>query len=329
MSYIEVNDLCKEYRVAKTGKGIGGAIKSLFHREYTVKEAVRHVNFSVEKGEIVGYIGPNGAGKSTTLKMLSGILIPTSGTVQVGGIVPYERRRENAKRIGVVFGQRSQLYWDLPVSDTFDLYESLYDIPHETFRKNCDLFTELLDMGGFLDQPVRQLSLGQKMKANIAVALLHDHAVLYLDEPTIGLDVVSKKVLRQAIKAINREKGTTVMLTTHDMDDIEAVCNRLIMINEGVKLFDGTLESFRNQYEREIVIRLEFEDSAPVWRDIEGLSLSKREETALEVKLLDRNAVKASITRLLDTFEPQNIFVREPDIEDIVEIAYRDNQKSV
>ena len=329
MSYIEVNDLFKEYRVAKTGKGIGGAIKSLFHREYTVKEAVRHVNFSVEKGEIVGYIGPNGAGKSTTLKMLSGILIPTSGTVQVGGIVPYERRRENAKRIGVVFGQRSQLYWDLPVSDTFDLYESLYDIPHETFRKNCDLFTELLDMGGFLDQPVRQLSLGQKMKANIAVALLHDPAVLYLDEPTIGLDVVSKKVLRQAIKAINREKGTTVMLTTHDMDDIEAVCNRLIMINEGVKLFDGTLESFRNQYEREIVIRLEFEDSAPVWRDIEGLSLSKREETALEVKLLDRNAVKASITRLLDTFEPQNIFVREPDIEDIVEIAYRDNQKSV
>lgn len=329
MSYIEVKDLCKEYRIAKTGKGIGGAIKSLFHREYTVKEAVRHVDFSVEKGEIVGYIGPNGAGKSTTLKMLSGILIPSSGTVQVGGIVPYERRRENAKRIGVVFGQRSQLYWDLPVSDTFDLYESLYDIPHETFRKNCELFTELLDMGSFLDQPVRQLSLGQKMKANIAVALLHDPAVLYLGEPTIGLDVVSKKVLRQAIKAINQEKGTTVMLTTHDMDDIEAICKRLIMINEGVKLFDGTLESFRNQYECEIVIRLEFEGNAPTWQDMEGLSFSKRDENALEVKLLDRSAVKASITRLLDAYEPQNIFVREPDIEDIVEIAYRDNQKSV
>ena len=329
MSYIEVKDLCKEYRIAKTGKGIGGAIKSLFHREYTVKEAVRHVDFSVEKGEIVGYIGPNGAGKSTTLKMLSGILIPSSGTVQVGGIVPYERRRENAKRIGVVFGQRSQLYWDLPVSDTFDLYESLYDIPHETFRKNCELFTELLDMGSFLDQPVRQLSLGQKMKANIAVALLHDPAVLYLDEPTIGLDVVSKKVLRQAIKAINQEKGTTVMLTTHDMDDIEAICKRLIMINEGVKLFDGTLESFRNQYECEIVIRLEFEGNAPTWQDMEGLSFSKRDENALEVKLLDRSTVKASITRLLDAYEPQNIFVREPDIEDIVEIAYRDNQKSV
>ena len=329
MSYIEVNNLCKEYRIAKTGKGVGGAIKALFHREYTVKQAVRDISFSIERGEIVGYIGPNGAGKSTTLKMLSGILVPTSGNVQVGGIVPYVKRRENAKHIGVVFGQRSQLYWDLPVSDTFDLYESLYDIPHETFRKNCELFTELLDMGSFLDQPVRQLSLGQKMKANIAVALLHDPAVLYLDEPTIGLDVVSKKVLRQAIKAINQEKGTTVMLTTHDMDDIEAICKRLIMINEGVKLFDGTLESFRNQYECEIVIRLEFEGNAPTWQDMEGLSFSKRDENALEVKLLDRSAVKASITRLLDAYEPQNIFVREPDIEDIVEIAYRDNQKSV
>lgn len=327
MSYIEVNNLCKEYRIAKTGKGIGGAVKSLLHRDYKIKEAVSHVSFSVEKGEIVGYIGPNGAGKSTTLKMLSGILIPTSGTVQVGGIVPYEHRRENAKRIGVVFGQRSQLYWDLPVSDTFDLYESLYDIPHETFRKNCDLFTELLDMSDFLDQPVRQLSLGQKMKANIAVALLHDPAVLYLDEPTIGLDVISKKVLRQAIKMINREKGTTVILTTHDMDDIEVICNRLIMINEGVKLFDGTLESFRNQYECEIVIRLEFENSAPSWTEMEGLNLSKREENALEVKISERGAVKASIIRLLNAFEPQNIFVREPDIEDIVEIAYRDHNK--
>ena len=245
MSYIEVNDLCKEYRVAKTGKGIGGAIKSLFHREYTVKEAVRHVNFSVEKGEIVGYIGNNGAGKSTLLKMLSGFLIPTSGTVQVGGIVPYERRRENAKRIGVVFGQRSQLYWDLPVSDTFDLYESLYDIPHETFRKNCDLFTELLDMGGFLDQPVRQLSLGQKMKANIAVALLHDPAVLYLDEPTIGLDAVSKLAVRSFIRRLNETRRITVILTTHDMQDIEALASRILLIGKGKILLDGTLDVIR------------------------------------------------------------------------------------
>lgn len=325
MAFIEVNHLCKEYRIAKTGKGIRGAIKSLFHREYTVKQAVKDMNFSVNRGEIVGYIGPNGAGKSTTLKMLSGILLPTSGTVQVGGIIPYEHRRENAKHIGVVFGQRSQLYWDLPVSDTFDLYETLYDIPRETFRKNCDFFIEILEMGSFLDQPVRQLSLGQKMKANIAVALLHDPDVLYLDEPTIGLDVVSKKVLREAIKTINREKGTTVMLTTHDMDDIEAVCNRLIMINKGVKLFDGSLESFREKYEREILIQLEFEEDAPCWKMIEGIHLSKQGENTLEVKVDQREAVKEAIAKLLHAYEPKNIFVKEPAIEDIVEIAYREN----
>lgn len=328
MAYIEVNDLCKEYRIAKTGMGIGGAIRSLFHREYIVKQAVRNVNFSVEKGEIVGYIGPNGAGKSTTLKMLSGVLIPTEGMVHVGGIIPYECRKENAMQIGVVFGQRSQLYWDLPVSDTFDLYEHLYGIPHEIFRKNCEFFTEILDMGSFLNQPVRQLSLGQKMKANIAVALLHNPAVLYLDEPTLGLDVVSKKVLRKAIKTINREKGTTVMLATHDMDDIEAVCTRLIMINdEGVKLFDGTLDAFRKKYEREIVIRLEFEGDHPAWEEAEGLRLSKQEENAFEVKILNRDSVKVSLRKLLSVYEPQNIFIREPDIEDIVENAYQANSQ--
>lgn len=199
MSFIEVTNLCKDYQISKSGKGISGAVKSLFHREYTVKEAVKNVSFSLEKGEVVGYIGPNGAGKSTTLKMLSGVLIPTSGTVNVGGIVPYKERKENAKRIGVVFGQRSQLYWDLPISDTFDLYENLYSVPKAQFRRNCEYYIDLLDMKDFVDQPVRQLSLGQKMKSNIAIALLHDPDVLYLDEPTIGLDVTSKKVLRDAI----------------------------------------------------------------------------------------------------------------------------------
>ena len=227
----------------------------------------------------------------------------------------------------MVFGQRSQLYWDLPVSDTFDLYEHLYDIPHTTFRKNCDLFIDLLNMGDFINQPVRQLSLGQKMKANIAVALLHDPTILYLDEPTIGLDVVSKKTLRKAIKEINREKGTTVILTTHDMDDIEAICSRLIMINEGIKLFDGTLDSFRNKYEHEIMVRMEFEGRAPVWSKIDGVVLSKIEENALEVKILDRGTVKASIRSLLDVYEPQNIFVKEPDINDIVAAAYLETAK--
>ena len=243
MSFIEVRDLCKDYRIAQTEKGFAGAVKSLFHREYRVKSAVRDVSFSIERGEIVGYIGPNGAGKSTTIKMLSGVLIPTSGTVSVGGIVPYKDRKENAKHIGVVFGQRSQLYWDLPISDTFDLYESLYDTPRDVFRKNCAFYTELLGMGEFIDQPVRQLSLGQKMKANVAIALLHDPDVLYLDEPTIGMDVVVKERIRAFLKELNRAYGTTILLTTHDMTDIEKVCARAIMINKGKKLFDGTLEA--------------------------------------------------------------------------------------
>lgn len=324
MSYIEVNNLCKEYQITKSTKGITGAVKSLFHREYTVKQAVKNVNFSIDKGEIVGYIGPNGAGKSTTLKMLSGILIPTSGTVNVGGIVPYKDRSANAKKIGVVFGQRSQLYWDLPIRDSFELNKSLYNIPDDKFRKNCDFFTEILDMENFLDQPVRQLSLGQKMKANISAALLHDPEILYLDEPTIGLDVVSKKMLREAIKMINKEKGTTIILTTHDMDDIESVCQRLIMINKGKLMFDGELSAFRNKFGHKQIIRLEFSNGVPEWKDIEGLSLSKTEDNALEIDVLDNSVMKTSVSKLLNIYNPQNIFIQEPNIEDIVESAYRE-----
>ena len=245
MSFIEVTNLCKEYRIAKQEKGITGAVKSLFHREYTVKEAVKNVSFSLDKGEVVGYIGPNGAGKSTTIKMLSGVLLPTSGVAKIGDIIPYENRKENAKRIGVVFGQRSQLYWDLPISDTFDLYESLYSVPRERFRENCKYFTELLDMNDFINQPVRQLSLGQKMKANIAIALLHDPEVLYLDEPTIGLDAVSKLKVREFILEQNRLCGTTVLLTTHDMQDIDALCSRVLLIGKGQLLLDGDTPQIR------------------------------------------------------------------------------------
>lgn len=324
MSYIEVNNLCKEYQIAKATKGITGAVKSLFHREYTVKQAVKNVSFSIDKGEIVGYIGPNGAGKSTTLKMLSGILIPTSGTVIVGGIVPYKERSANAKKIGVVFGQRSQLYWDLPIRDSFELNKSLYNIPDDKFRKNCDFFTEILDMENFLDQPVRQLSLGQKMKANISAALLHDPEILYLDEPTIGLDIVSKKMLREAIKMINKEKGITIILTTHDMDDIESVCQRLIMINKGKLMFDGELSAFRNKFGHKQIIRLEFTNGVPKWKDFEGLSLSKTEDNALEIVVLDNSVMKTSVSKLLDIYNPQNILIQEPNIEDIVESAYRE-----
>lgn len=322
MSFIEVKNLCKDYKIAKTGKGISGAVKSLFDREYTVKEAVKDVSFSLEKGEIVGYIGPNGAGKSTTLKMLSGVLIPTSGTVTVGGIIPYKERRENARHIGVVFGQRSQLYWDLPLSDTFDLYENLYAVPREQFRRNCEYYINLLDMRGFVDQPVRQLSLGQKMKANIAIALLHDPDVLYLDEPTIGLDVTSKKILRDAIKRINEEKKTTIILTTHDMDDIEAVCRRLIMIDQGQKLFDGTLEDFRVRYNSGFSLKLEFDSVPPAWQDGSRYELAEQTEHQWIVKAPEGVSTKTAMIELINCYNPANLYVQETRIEDIVRAAY-------
>lgn len=322
MSFIEVTNLCKEYRIAKQEKGITGAVKSLFHREYTVKEAVKNVSFSLDKGEVVGYIGPNGAGKSTTIKMLSGVLLPTGGVAKIGDIIPYENRKENAKRIGVVFGQRSQLYWDLPISDTFDLYESLYSVPRERFRENCKYFTELLDMRDFINQPVRQLSLGQKMKANIAIALLHDPEVLYLDEPTIGLDVTSKKVLRDALKSINAERKTTIILTTHDMDDIEAVCQRLIMIDQGQKLFDGTLEDFRSKYNDGFTVKLEFDSVSPIWMESGDYELLEKSERHWIIKARTEMTSKSAMIDLIGKYDPTNLYVQEERIEDIVRRAY-------
>lgn len=325
MAYIEVNHLYKEYHLVKTDNGICGALKSLIHREYIVKKAVNDISFSVEKGEMVGYIGPNGAGKSTTLKILSGVLIPTSGSATVGEIIPYKNRSLNAKRIGAVFGQKSQLYWDLPVIDSFELYKSLYDVSDDVYRRNLNLFIVILGMEDFRNQPVRQLSLGQKMKANIALSLLHDPEMLYLDEPTIGLDVISKKALREAIKMINKEKGTTIILTTHDMDDIESVCSRLIMINKGEKFFDGNLVSFRNKYGHKQIIRLEFSDTHPEWKKLNGFELYKIENNAIEISFENSIDLKSSIPRLIDMYNPQNIFIQEPDIDDIVEVAYKEN----
>lgn len=317
MAFIEVADLVKEYKIFKNNPGVLGAVKSLFHREYTTKTAVNRINFSIERSDIVGYIGPNGAGKSTTIKMLSGILVPTSGSVSIGGNIPYKNRKENAKRIGVVFGQRSQLYWDLPISDTFDLYKRMYDIPTDVYEKNLRFYIEVLDMGGFINQPVRQLSLGQKMKANIAIAMIHDPEVLYLDEPTIGLDVVSKRTLRNSIKSMNAEKNTTIMLTTHDMDDIEAVCNRLILIDKGEKLFDGLLSEFKTKYENGFIVKMIF-DTVPIWQDDKRYILEHADETTWTIRTTNGLSTKEAFLSLIERYNPQNIFVEEQQIEDII-----------
>ena len=316
MAFIEVTDLVKEYRIFQSKPGVMGALSSLFHREYRTKLAVDHISFSIERGEVVGYIGPNGAGKSTTIKMLSGVLVPTAGHVTVGGLVPYQRRKENAKKIGVVFGQRSQLYWDLPVSDTFDLYQRLYDIPQERFEENRRFYTQTLEMEEFVTQPVRQLSLGQKMKANLAIAMLHDPEVLYLDEPTIGLDVVSKRTLRESVRRLNEERGTTIILTTHDMDDIEAVCNRLILIDKGKKLFDGTLAGFKAKYEDGFTVKLFF-DQPPAWQEDSRFALISSQQGVWTIRAASLST-KDALTILLNRYDPQNIYVEEPQIEELV-----------
>ena len=223
MPIITVEHLSKHFKVYKRRTGFWGGLRNIVSREHSIIKAVDDVSFTLERGELVGYIGANGAGKSTTIKMLTGILVPTSGHAEVMGLVPYERRKENARRIGVVFGQRTQLWWDLPVIDSFDLLKHIYAIPQKLYNQNLELFSELLQLHPFLHTPVRKLSLGQRMRCDLTAALLHNPEILYLDEPTIGLDVVAKEHIRQFIKRLNAERQVTVILTTHDLNDVEKV----------------------------------------------------------------------------------------------------------
>ena len=242
---ITMEHVCKSYKVAKRNAGFGEACKALFHREYEEIHALNDVSFTINDGEMVGYIGPNGAGKSSTIKILSGILTPDSGTCLVDGRVPWKNRIQHVGQIGVVFGQRSQLWWDVPVIDSFELLKDIYSISEGTYRTNLDELTELLNLGELLRTPARQLSLGQRMRCEIAASLLHSPRILFLDEPTIGLDAVSKLAVRDFIKKQNQVHGTTVILTTHDMQDIEALTKRIILIGKGQILMDGTLEDIK------------------------------------------------------------------------------------
>lgn len=238
---ITMEHVSKTYRIARRNAGLKEACKALFHREYETVHALDDVSFTIEDGEMVGYIGPNGAGKSSTIKILSGILTPDSGRALVDGRIPYQDRIGHVREIGVVFGQRSQLWWDVPVIDSFSLLKDIYDISAVTYKQSLEELTALLDLSELLRSPVRQLSLGQRMRCEIAASLLHRPRILFLDEPTIGLDAVSKLAVRDFIKRQNKEHGTTVILTTHDMQDIEALAGRIILIGKGKILMDGTL----------------------------------------------------------------------------------------
>ena len=245
---IELKNVSKTFRVAKRNAGLRSAAKSLFQREYTQIHALRNVSFRIEDGEMVGYIGPNGAGKSSTIKIMSGVLTPDSGACVINGRVPWKERQAHVQQIGVVFGQRSQLWWDVPVIDSFDLIRDIYRVDPAQYRKNLQELTDLLELGEIVKTPARQLSLGQRMRCEIAASLLHNPKILFLDEPTIGLDAVSKIAVRNFIKTLNREKGTTVILTTHDMQDIEALTDRILLIGKGQILMDGSLEQLKNRH---------------------------------------------------------------------------------
>ncbi len=271
---IEVTGVKKFYKIAKREKGFFQTLKTLFRREYEIKKAVNDISFSIKKGEIVGFIGPNGAGKSTTIKMLSGILYPDAGKVVVNGYIPWKQRKQYVKNIGVVFGQKSQLNWDLPLIESFELMKYIYRIPQKKYEENLEKFTKLLDMESFINQPVRQLSLGQRMRGDIVAALLHSPEIVFFDEPTIGLDVVAKEKIREFIKYMNQTEATTIIFTTHDMQDIEKVCERLIIIDLGKKIFDGSIEEIKQKYANSKSIEIPLEDGVKQIKaepEIEGI----------------------------------------------------------
>jgi ABC-2 type transport system ATP-binding protein len=267
MEIIKLENITKSFQVYQRKPGFLNTVKSFFNRKYETKIAVDTISLSVQEGEMVGYVGPNGAGKSTTIKILSGILVPTSGLVEVNGLVPHKNRAKNAMQIGVVFGQRTHLHWDLPVMDSYQLYKRMYRIDDRVFKQNVDFFVEKMDMGDFVYKPVRLLSLGQKMRPEIASALLHHPPLLFLAEPTIGLDVIAKSWIREFLRELNRERKVTVILTTHDMDDIEQICKRLVILDLGHIVYDGSIDLFKKTYGNECEVSVDFSANPPPGSD--------------------------------------------------------------
>ena len=302
---IEFTKVNKTYRVAKRQAGMGNAVKAFFSREYTTIHALQDVSFSIRDGEMVGYIGPNGAGKSTTIKIMCGVLTPESGKCVIDGRIPYKERIAHVREIGVVFGQRSQLWWDVPVIDSFDLIRDIYRVEEKAYRKNVGELTELLDLGEILQTPVRTLSLGQRMRCEIAASLLHNPKGLFLDEPTIGLDAVSKIAVRKFIRNLNAEKGVTIVLTTHDMQDIEALTERILLIGKGRILLDGKLSDLKKQVSERKTMAIAYQGTPPTLK--EGMVLAESGEGHMvvsfqpsELPTPEAIAYFAANTKLLD-----------------------------
>jgi len=326
-SLIYVKDLCKHFRTFHRREGVWGSIQNLFIRDYKTVAAVDRVSFSIERGEMVGYIGPNGAGKSTTIKMLTGILVPTSGEIRINGYVPSRQRRQYVKTIGVVFGQRTQLWWDIAVIESFKLLRRIYDVSQRDFEARMERFDQILNIRDYLHTPVRKLSLGERMRCDLAAALLHNPPLLFLDEPTIGLDVVAKDHIRQFLRAINREFRTTVLLTTHDLDDIEELCRRIMIIDHGRVLYDGPLADLKQRLLRTKQIKFVLKDRAQAGgmaafcRD--GLEAEQVDELTYRIRF-DRVKVSTSdlIREILANVEVRDLLIEDEPIEEIVKRIY-------
>ena len=327
MAIIEVNNLVKTYKTIEKEDGLLGYFKNLVKPKYNEFTAVNKINFNIEEGELVGYIGENGAGKSTTIKMLTGLLTPTSGSVLVNGIVPNEKRIQNNKNIGAVFGQKTQLWWDLPVIESFRLIRQMYKIPEGEYRKNLKKFTEMLDLDDLLEKQVKNLSLGQKMRCEIAATFLHDPKIVYLDEPTIGLDVLVKENIRKFIKDINKEKNTTVILTTHDLKDIEDVCNRIILLDKGQIIYDGEKQKFKDTYGKYIIAEFIIkEKKANISESINSEEIQVLEETENKLKIRFSHE-ETTIMKVMDKISEyctiEDIHMKEAELEDILKEIYK------
>jgi ABC-2 type transport system ATP-binding protein len=330
---IEVRELSKHFRTFRRREGVWGAIQNLVVRDYAWVKAVERISFEILPGEMVGYIGPNGAGKSTTIKMLTGILVPTSGELRSNGFVPWRQRKEYVKSIGVVFGQRTQLWWDIAVIESFRLLRRIYDVSQRDFDERMELFNQVLGIADYLHTPVRKLSLGERMRCDLAAALLHNPPLVFLDEPTIGLDVVAKDHIRQFLREINRLYRTTILLTTHDLDDIEELCRRIMIIDHGRLLYDGPLELLKQKLLRikQVKFVLKDSDAAPRLRDASaagalagnGLALEQVDELTYRIRF-DRTAHSTSdlVRRILAAVEVRDLLIEDEPIEEIVKRIY-------
>lgn len=333
MDSIIVENLSKEYKTIKRTSGMKGAIKTFFHPQYESKMAVDGISFSIPKGKIVGFIGPNGAGKSTTIKMLVGILAPTSGSVRVEGLNPYKDRKKNANNYGIVFGQRTQLWWDIPIEDTFLLLKDMYKVTDKDYKDNVELFSEILDIQSILKKPTRQLSLGQRMRADLFAALLHNPPILFLDEPTIGLDVAAKDSMRNFIKTVNDEKKTTIILTTHDVSDIEELSHDIMVIDSGKIIYEGSLDMLKLYYggKTNITISMDQKNVNRIREEYKRYPILIHNVdggVGLEFESKEINKTKI-LSEIFTNYNISGIKITETSVEDIIKKIYKHNLKPI